>query len=263
MGEFVRVRLACLQYSPSLLKTASAQCPAIISCMLPPAYHPERPNREAVETLHIFVDRVAAGEEDARAVAQVAVALGFMLIGGTVSKKVHYPVAEGQHQYANLLHVEKGFQPIPEAVGRKTLQAGFQSEIAIITGIFGDLNDRKQRYARARSLGLEPGTPESRFGWGVDFHKSRSIGFVKGEDACVTTHASPQMIVAASNPDNPLGGVIDVIFPHPSGVRIAHDLGQYLFTIPRRTVATIPLLSTIDLPRDIVPTRYTPRKAAA
>lgn len=219
-------------------------------------FHLQRPSREAAETIRIYADRVAKGEENAQSVAQIAVALGFMLIGTTVSKKVHYPVSERQHRFGDLLDVDKGFSMIPEAVGKKSLRAGYQSEVAVLTGIFGDLNDIKQRHARARELGLTPGMPESRLGWGYSSQKSRSVGFIPQEDACVITHASAPLITAAEDTSSPLLGCIDLIYPHPQSVRIAHDAGQYLLPVPRRTVATLRLVSTLDLPLDIVPTVY-------
>jgi hypothetical protein len=226
--------------------------------MTRPAYYLERPSRDNAATIRAYTENVASGKEDARYVAQLAVMVGFMLIGTTTSKQVHYPVAPEQHTYNDLVDMSKKTIMTPEAIGRKTLQAGYQSDVAIISGLLGDLNDRKQRHARATALGLTLGAPECRYGWGLNLHKSRAVGFVPREDACVSTHASPAMITAALNADNPFTGAIDIVYPHPSCVRIAHDIGQYLMPVARRTIATIPLISNIDLPFDIVPTSYKP-----
>lgn len=205
--------------------------------------------------LALIPDYKAAAEEvaqqklSARQLARWAAADGFLLIGSVSLKKMHYPV---NRRYGDL---RDGFKvkPIPEANGKPALRAGFQPDVAILGGLFGNLNDKRERNRRCKPITGQ----EINFGWGTDVHKTRAQELYVGEDAHVATHARKELIMAAIDPDDPFTGYIHAILPHPSFKRIAHDIGQYVGAVRRRTIFSIPLVGYLDLPLDIIPTDYT------
>lgn len=196
---------------------------------------------------------VADQQKSAREFARYAAQVGFLLIGTITSKKVHYPIPSERQIYGDLNDDFKR-KPIPEALaaGPRTLRAGLQPDVAILGALFGNFNSKRERDRRC-----VPITGRAvNFGWGTDVHKSRANDVYVGEDAHVRTHARPELIVAATDPNDPFRGWIDCVLPHPSFQRIKHDIGQYVGTAARRTIFSIPVVGNLDLPLDIIPTQY-------
>ena len=207
------------------------------------------PDADCIPEFIKAAKEVGRQERSARELARAAAVAGFLLIGSNTLKEWHYPV---NRRYGDL---RDGFKvkPIPEANGKPALRAGFQPDVAILGGLFGNLNDKRERNRRCKPITGQ----EINFGWGTDVHKSRAQRINVGEDAHVATHARKELINAAIDPDDPFTGYIHAILPHPSFIRIAHDIGQYVGAVRRKTIFSIPLVGYLDLPLDIIPTNYT------
>ncbi|HSX28512.1 MAG TPA: hypothetical protein VLF60_03650 [Candidatus Saccharimonadales bacterium] len=204
-----------------------------------------------------MAEHAAHGELDACTVARLAVCTGLKLIGTTVPKIRHYPVVPSEHGFINICHglpEDPEVQRIPEAdPAQKTLQVGTNAEVAALTGLFGNINSRRQRQERCKPITDQ----EHNFGWVPDIQKTRNQGTVPNEDTLVRIHARPELINRARDPANPLTGYIECVNDHPNFKPIAHDPGQYIGPVPpRRTIVRIPLLSHYDLPIDIIPSNY-------
>lgn len=202
------------------------------------------------------ITRVEQGEESARFVARLAVAAGYLLIGTTVAKHRHYPVAARAHTYYDL-NAREYKQYVEE--GKKAVRAGTNADIALMCGLFGDVNDVQQRTKRCKPItGLET----SNYGWGLDIHKSFSQSLYEFEEAHVRPHARPELINACIT--RPFTGYIECIQGDDSFTRVDHEIGQYISDRMHRTRLRIPLSGDIDLPSDILETDYTsmPRTAA-
>jgi hypothetical protein len=221
--------------------------------IMAPTPNLERPTPENTEIIARHIEGVRCGDEDAIHTARLAAIAGFLLIGTTKSKSVHHPVNPSEHFYHDLLD-DFAVKPIPEATGsQKLLRASTNAGIAGLCALFGDFNSRRERIARCTPVtGRETGN----FGWGVDIHASRTFLILPGAGANIATNARPELIRAATDPDNPFTGCIDLVYPDETFARITHDFGQYFGTRAKRTIMSIPLRGDIDLPINILPMRY-------
>ncbi len=193
--------------------------------------------------------RVEHGEESARSVARLAVAAGYLLIGTTVAKQRHYPVTARVHRYYDL-NVRENKQYVED--GKKAVRAGTNADIALMCGLFGDINDVRQRNNRCKPItGLET----SNYGWGLDIHKSFSQPLYDFEEAHVRPHARSELVNACIT--TPLTGYIECIEGDDSFSRVDHEIGQYISDRVHRTRLRIPLSGDIDLPSDTLETDYT------
>lgn len=205
-------------------------------------------SKEDTAWLKDAIAKVEQREMDARYVARMAVAAGYLLIGTTVAKQRHYPVVARQHRYRDL-NAGEDRQYIPD--GKKALRAGTCADIALMCGLFGDINSRSQRIARCKPVtGLE----DLNFGWGLDIHKSFAQRLVPFEEAHVRTHARPALINACIS--EPFTGFIECINGDDTFERIEHEIGQHTSNKDHRTLLRIPLSGDIDLPPDIIATNY-------
>lgn len=192
---------------------------------------------------------VEQGEASARVTARLAVAAGYLLIGTAIPKIRHYPVSSQAHRYREL-NERKDKQYVPD--GQKRLRAGTNADIAIMCGLFGDINDIRQRRARCRPI---TGDAYPTFGWGLDMHKSFSQLLLEFEEAHARPHARPELINACIT--TPFTGYVECIRGDDSFTRIEHEIGQYISDRVHRTELRIPLFGDIDLPSDIIETDYT------
>lgn len=198
--------------------------------------------------LKAAIVRVKQGKESAHFVARMAVAAGYLLIGTTVAKQRHYPVVANVHRYYDLnAHEER--QYVED--GKKAMRAGTNTDIALMCGLFGDINDRRQRLNRCKPV---TGLDTSNFGWGLDIHKSFSQPLFEFEEAHARTHARPELINACIT--TPFTGFIECIEGDDSFTRVEHEIGQYISDRIHRTRLRIPLSGDIDLPPDIIETDY-------
>lgn len=230
---------------------------------------------EAVEVLKGFVEQVERGDFDAYTAARIAVFCDLLLIGGTESQPVHYPVDAKEHTYFDL---NRGIRRPYVREGRKALRASGVAEFAIICALFGDINSREQRAERARLIDPTRDWPDITYGWGADALKTFDLyghelaffpenapedaeptaiarGIAPYEKGAVRTHALPPLINAARDPDNPLCGVIDFVkIGDPAGWQlIPHEAGAWVTAEPRETVLTMPVRGYLDFPLDAVP----------
>lgn len=204
--------------------------------------------KEDTAWLKEAISLVKQGEMDARYVARMAVSAGYLLIGTTVAKERHYPVVASQHRYYEL-NAREDRQYVPD--GSKALRAGTCADIALMGGLFGNVNSRQQRIARCKPhTGLE----DTNFGWGLDLHKTFSKYLHQFEEAHARPHARPELINACIS--EPFTGYIECISGDDTFERVEHEIGQYIGTKPHRTLLRIPLSGDIDLPSDIIATDY-------
>lgn len=205
-------------------------------------------SREDTAWLKAAITEVEQGEMDARYVARMAVAAGYLLIGTTVAKERHYPVIASQHRYHDL-NAKEDRQYVPD--GSKALRAGTCADEALMGGLFGDVNSRQQRIERCKPY---TGLDDNNFGWGLDMHKTFGQTLLPFEEAHVRTHARPELIDACIN--EPFTGYIECIRGDETFERVEHEIGQYIGTRVHRTLLRIPLSGDIDLPADVLPTDY-------
>lgn len=194
------------------------------------------------------IAKVEQRKMDAHFVARMAVAAGYLLIGTTVAKERHYPVIASQHRYRDL-NAREDKQYVPD--GKKALRAGTCTDIALMCGLFGDINDRSQRIARCKPI---TGLDSSNYGWGLDIHKTFGRRLMPFEEAHARAHARPELINACVS--EPFTGYIDCISGDETFTRIEHEIGQYISEKDHRTLLRIPLSGDIDLPPDIIATDY-------
>jgi hypothetical protein len=198
--------------------------------------------------LKAAIAEVEQGDMDAYYVARMAVAAGYLLIGTTVAKERHYPVVASQHRYRDL-NARENRQYVPD--GSKALRAGTCADTALMCGLFGDINSRRQRVERCKPY---TGLSEGNCGWGLDIHKTFSQPLFPFEEAHVRPHARPELINACVT--EPFTGYIECISGDETFERIDHEIGQYIGTRPHRTLLRIPLSGDIDLPADVLVTDY-------
>lgn len=187
----------------------------------------------------------------ARMVARLAVHAGFLLIGTTASKDIHYPVPAHEHRYIDLRGGHKQKQYAQD--GTMLLQLGVNADIALLCGLFGDINNAQERIDRCFPI---TGQKVNNFGWGTDVYKTFAQGVFPAEGCHVRPHARPELINRALNTQEPLTGSIDCVFDHESLRRIPHEIGQFVTPVTRETIIRIPLRSDLDLPPDIIATDY-------
>lgn len=194
---------------------------------------------------------VEEGMRDAYTIARYASLLGMMLIGTAYPKDVHKPVDVNEHSYAD---VRDNLAPrghgLPDD-GSKFLQVTTNAHVAILGGLFGDLNSKEERMRRCGPY------DEPTVGWGHDMHKTKKLSLYPS-DIHVTTFGRSDLIKAAENVENPLTGYIHCVFDSPNFFRQIVRGTQYFGKMHRETIFSIPLVGYLDLPIDIIPTELTP-----
>ncbi len=205
-------------------------------------------DREDTQELKELIADIEQGSQDARHVARLAVMAGYLLIGTVVPKIRHYPVAARQHRYRDL-NAREDKQYAPD--GSYLLQAGTNADIALMCGLFGDINDRQQRIDRCKPI---TSLDSTNFGWGYDAHKSFSQPLYEFEEAHARPHARPELINACI--EQPFTGYIECVSGDGAFTSVEHEIGQFVTTRSHRTLLRIPLRGDIDLPYDVIATDY-------